>query len=106
MAMEEMYHPLSVEHRLSRAEDGVEANRRRLDEVEKRQEDITDLVRSVASIAQKQTDMDADMKEIKADVKSLSGKPARRWESVVEKALLAAVAALMGWLMVRLGLST
>jgi len=62
-------------------------------------------VRSVAAIAQKQTDMDADMKEIKADVKSLSGKPAKRWESVVEKALLAAVAALVGWLMVRLGLT-
>ncbi|MBR0447584.1 MAG: hypothetical protein IIX28_03860 [Clostridia bacterium] len=99
-----LYHPLSVEHRLSRVEDGVESNRHRLDEVEKRQEDITDLVRSVAAIAQKQTDMDVDMKEIKADVKSLSGKPAKRWESVVEKALLTIVAALVGWLMVRFGL--
>ena len=98
-------HPLSVEHRLSRVEDGVESNRHRLDEVEKRQEDITDLVRSVAAIAQKQTDMDVDMKEIKADVKSLSGKPAKRWESVVEKALLAIVAALVGWMMTRLGLA-
>lgn len=105
MAMEDrLYHPLSVEHRLSRVEDGVESNRHRLDEVEKRQEDITDLVRSVAAIAQKQTDMDVDMKEIKADVKSLSGKPAKRWESVVEKALLTIVAALVGWLMVRFGL--
>ena len=106
MAMEDrLYHPLSVEHRLSRVEDGVESNRHRLDDLEKRQEDITDLVRSVAAIAQKQTDMDVDMKEIKADIKSLSGKPAKRWESVVEKALLAIVAALVGWLMMRLGLS-
>ena len=92
---------LTVEHRLSCVEDRAKSNMHRLEEVEKRQEDITDLVRSVAAIAQKQTDMDADMKEIKA----LSGKPAKRWESVVEKALLAAVAALVGWLMVRLGLT-
>ena len=105
MAMEDrLYHPLSVEHRLSRVEDGVESNRHRLDEVEKRQEDITDLVRSVAAIAQKQTDMDVDMKEIKADVKALTGKPGRRWDSVVEKALLTAVAVLVGWLLVRLGI--
>lgn len=100
-----MYHPLSVEHRLSCVEDGVRSNRHRLEEMERRQEDITDLVRSVTAIAQKQVDMDADMKEIKADVKSLSGMPARRWESVVEKALLTIVAALVGWLMVRLGVT-
>ena len=46
-------------------------------------------MKSVSAIAQKQTDMDADMKEIKADVKALNGRPARRWENVVEKARLA-----------------
>ena len=72
--------------------------------MEKRQEDITELVRSISAIAQKQTDMDADMKEIKADVKSISQKPARRWEAVVEKALLTVVAALVGWMLYRLGI--
>ena len=95
---------LQVERRLSRVEDRSKSNTHRLDEVEKRQEDITELVRSVSAIAQKQTDMDADMKEIKADIKSISQKPARRWETVVEKALLTAVAALVGWLMFRLGI--
>lgn len=94
---------LEWERRLSRAEDRCKSNTRRLDEVEKRQEDITELVRSVAAIAQKQTDMDADMKEIKADVKALTGKPGRRWESVAEKALLTAVAALVSWVLLRLG---
>ena len=65
---------------------------------------MTELVRSVAAIAQKQTDMDADMKEIKADVKALNGRPARRWENVVEKALLTAVAALVSWCLVRFGI--
>ena len=93
-----------IEHRLSLAENGVAANSRRLDEVERKQEDITELVRSVSAIAQKQTDMDADMKEIKADVKAIGAKPARRWENLLEKGMLTAVAALVGWAMVRLGL--
>ncbi len=94
---------LEWERRLSRVEDRTKSNTHRLDEVEKRQEDITELVRSVSAIAQKQTDMDADMKEIKADVKVLTAKPARRWESIVEKALLTAVAGLVSWVLLRLG---
>ena len=95
---------LEWERRLSRTEDRAKANSRRLDEVERKQEDITELVRSVSAIAQKQTDMDADMKEIKADVKAIGAKPARRWENLLEKGMLTAVAALVGWAMVRLGL--
>ena len=95
-----------IEHRLSLAENSVAANSRRLDEVERKQEDITELVRSVSAIAQKQTDMDADMKEIKADVKAIGAKPARRWENLLEKAMLAVVAALVGWVMLRLGFGT
>lgn len=95
---------LEWERRLSRVEDRTKSNTHRLDEVEQRQEDMTELVRSVAAIAQKQTDMDVDMKEIKADVKALTGKPGRRWDSVVEKALLTAVAVLISWLLLRLGI--
>ena len=95
---------LEWERRLSRVEDRTKSNTHRLDEVEKRQEDITELVRSVAAIAQKQTDMDADMKEIKADVKALTGKPGRRWESLAEKGLLTAVACLVSWVLLRLGI--
>ena len=94
-----------IEHRLTKVEDRSAGNQRRIEKIEKDQENITELVKSVASIAQKQEDMDGDMKEIKADVKSLTGKPARRWESVVEKALLTAVAALVSWWLCRYGLA-
>ncbi len=95
---------LEYVRRLTAVEDRSKANAHRLVKVEQAQEDMTELVRSVSAIAQKQTDMDADMKEIKADVKALSGKPAKRWESIVEKALLTAVAALVGWCLIRLGI--
>ena len=48
--------------------------------------------------------VESDVKEIKADVKALNGRPAKRWDSVVEKALLTVVAALVGWCLVRLGI--
>ena len=96
---------LEYERRLTAVEDRSRGNQRRIERIEKAQEDITELVKSVASIAQKQEDMDGDMKEIKADVKSLTGKPAKRWESVVEKALLTAVAALVSWWLCRYGLA-
>lgn len=97
---------LEWERRLSRVEDRAKSNMHRLDEVEKKQEDITELMRSVAAIAQKQTDMDADMKEIKVDVKALSGRAGRRWETITEKVLLTITAALVGWVLLRLGIPT
>lgn len=90
--------------RLVKVEDMAKGNKRRIEKIEKAQEDITELVKSVASIAQKQLDMDSDMKEIKADVKSLAEKPGKRWDSIVEKALLTAVAAIVGFILLKLGI--
>ena len=95
---------LEIERRLSHVEDRSKSNTHRLDELERRQEDMTALVRSVATIAQKQTDMDVDVREIKADVKTLAAKPGRRWEAITDKALLAAVTGLVGYVLIRLGL--
>lgn len=96
---------LEVERRLTDVEARAKSNQHRLDKVEKTQENITALVTSVAAIAQKQEDMDGDMKEIKADVKTLTAKPGRRWESIVEKALLTAVAALVSWCLFKMGIA-
>lgn len=95
---------LEMERRLSHVEDRSKSNTHRLDEVERRQEDMTELVQSVATIAQKQTDMDADVREIKTDVKALAAKPGKRWEGIVDKALLAVVAALVGYILFKLGI--
>ena len=65
---------------------------------------MTKLVQSVAAMAQKQVDMDADLKEIKADVKNINLKPAKRWDAIVNKALLAAMGILIAYVAVRLGL--
>ena len=95
---------LELERRLCVVEDRSKSNSHRLRAVEEKQDAMTDLVQSVAAMAQKQVDMDADLKEIKADVKSINLKPAKRWDNVIDKALLAAVGALVAYIAVRLGL--
>ncbi len=78
---------------------------RRLTAVEQQQKDITELVQSVAAIAQHQKDMDSDLKEIKREMKNISLQPAKRWESIVDKAILAAVGILVAYIAVKIGLA-
>lgn len=90
---------LTWEHRLSEVESRSKSNQHRLDEVEKRQEDMTELVQSVATIAQKQVDMDGDVQEIKKDVKGLLAVPAKRWNAGIDGVIKGAVGALVGALL-------
>jgi t-SNARE complex subunit (syntaxin) len=96
---------VELERRLCVVEDRSKSNSHRLKTVEERQEDMTQLVTSVAAIAQKQMDMDEDVKEIKTEVKAINLKPAKRWEGIVEKAILAAVGVLVAYMAVKLGLA-
>ena len=80
------------------------SNTHRLDEVEKKQADNDKLLTSIALIAQRQDTIDSDIKEIKSDVKNLTSKSAKRWESVVDKIILAVVAALVAYVCTRIGL--
>lgn len=96
---------LELERRLSHVEDRAKSNTHRLTEVERKQEDMTELVQSVAVIAQKQTDMDEDLQEIKTDVKLLTAKPGKRWDGIVEKVLLAVVTSVVGYILLKLGLA-
>ncbi len=88
---------------VQRVDDRSKSNTHRLDEMEKKLADNDEMLASIARLDQRQKDRDTDVKEIKADVKALAGKPAKRWESVVDKALMAAVTAIVGYILVRLG---
>ena len=90
--------------KVQRVDDRSKSNMHRLDEVEKKLADNDEMLASIARLDQRQKDMDTDVKEIKADVKALAGKPAKRWETVVDKTLMAVVTALVGYVIVRIGL--
>lgn len=99
-----MEEKLDMEHRLTEVEALSKSNAHRLDDVEKRQDNLDKLTTSVSLLAEREERMESDVKEIKSDVKTLAEKPAKRWEAVVEKALLAVVAAVMAYFLGRMGL--
>lgn len=90
--------------RLTRVEDRCKSNTHRIESLEKRQDDTEKLVTSVAIIAEKQKDMEGDVKEMKCDVKKLIEKPAKRWEGVVEKIIYTVVGAIVAYLLAKGGL--
>jgi hypothetical protein len=94
-----------LEHdRLTKVEDRAKSNTHRIESLEKRQDDTEKLVTSVAIIAEKQKDMEGDVKEMKCDVKKLIEKPAKRWEGVVEKIIYTVVGAIVAYLLAKGGL--
>ena len=99
-----MEQKLDIEHRLTSVEDRSKSNTKRLDDVEKRQDNLDDLVSTVKILAVREENVESDVKEIKSDVKSLKDIPANRWNSVVEKGLLVIVGAVVAFLLTKVGL--
>ena len=91
--------------KLAEVDQRSRSNTHRLEQVEKKLEDNEQLLTNVALIAQKQNTLESDVQEIKSDVKILTAKPGKRWESVVEKVILTIVAAGLTYLIAYLGLS-
>lgn len=92
------------EHRLTEVEERSKSNTHRLDDVEKRQDNLDDLVGTVKVLADREERVEGDVKEIKNDVKSLTGKPAKRWDSLVNQIITIVVAAVAGFIVAKIGL--
>lgn len=95
---------LEHEERLSKVEERSKSNSHRLDEVEKRQDNLDELVSSVSVLATKQEHVESDVKEIKTDVKALAAKPGKRWDAIVDKIIWAVLAAIIAFCLGRIGL--
>lgn len=99
-----MEQKLDMEHRVTAVEERSKSNTRRLDELERRQDNLETLAGSVAALAEREKRMESDVQEIKTDVKALAAKPAKKWESMEEKLLLSFVAAVIGFILAQVGL--
>lgn len=95
---------ISNEHRLTVVEDRTKSNTHRIDELEKRQDNLDKLVSTVEVLAVREQNVENDVKEIKTDVKSLTNKPAERWNGMVDKIIYAVVAAFVGFLLAKFGM--
>ena len=91
------------EHRLTDVEARSKSNSHRLDEIEKRQDNLDKLVGTVGVLAEREKRVEDDVKEIKSDVKSLTGKPAKRWDNLINQIITIVVAALVGFILAKIG---
>lgn len=93
-----------VEHRLTEVEGRSKSNTHRLDELERRQDNLDDLVSTVKVLAVREEAVENDVKEIKNDVKSLTSKSGQKWDSLMDKIIWAVAGAVLAFLMAKIGL--
>lgn len=102
----------SVEAQLATLDQRSKSNTHRIDKLEASQEAITQLATSVAVMAETQKHTADSIDRLSGEVQTVAGKvdtlekiPAKRWEFVIEKAIYIIVAALLGYVLARVGLS-
>ena len=105
---------INIEHRLTEVEQRTKSNCKRLDDLEKRQDNLDDLVSTVKVLAVREEQVENDVKEIKADVKTLSNslveskneadkKNAEKWDKIVNTAITVIVSAIVGFALAQFG---
>lgn len=95
---------LEHEKRLADVENRAKSNTRRLEKLEESTEAITKLATSVQVMATKQDGMAETLDRLDTKVELIEAKPAKRWDSIVEKIILAVAAALVGAVLAHFGL--
>ena len=95
---------LDHERRLTEVEERAKSNSYRLTDVERRQDNLDELVGTVKVLAVREKQVEADVKEIKGDVKSLTSKPAERWELLITQIITLLAAAVVGFILARIGM--
>ena len=85
--------------KLTETEQRARSNTHRIEKLEQQQKDLNKLVTAVEVLASREMGVERDVKEIKADVKSITQKPARRWDAMVDRVLYVLIGAALSLLM-------
>ena len=92
------------EHRLTEVEERSKSNTHRLGTLEKRQDDLDELVSTVKVLAVREEVVEDTVKKIDSKVESLASKPAKRWDNMINQIITIVVAALAGFILAKIGL--
>ena len=81
------------------------SNTHRLDKVEERLDKQDELIRGMGVLSAKVENVETDVSEMKADVKTLTEKPSKRWDELVKTLIGIVVGALMALALSKVGLT-
>ena len=100
-------HEVEFAEKLAIVDQRSKSNTHRLDELDELEDwrkDQSELIQSVSTLANEQKHIKSDVEEIKTDVKAIADKPRKRWDDLVDKAIWAVCAAVIAFLLGRVGL--
>lgn len=90
--------------KLEAVDQRTRSNTHRIDDLEKDHEALNRLATAVEVMATKQDSMGSSVDKLADKVAALEAEPGKRWKFVVEKAIYFIVAAVMGFILARVGL--
>ena len=93
-----------IVERLTAVEQRSKSNSHRLETLEKHTEALNTLATSVAVMAERVETTGDKVDSLCTDVQELKSEPGKRWKSVVERVIYIVVAAIVGFILARLGL--
>ena len=79
-------------------------NEARIKKLEAENKSLHDLATSVAVMAEQLKSMNTNVSTLKNDVEEMKEKPAKRWNSLIDKIVWAIAAALIGFVLAQIGL--
>ena len=93
-----------IQAKIAEIEARSKSNTHRIDDLEADNKALHQLATSVEVLATKQETIEANISEIKDDVKSLKAIPGGKWEALVKAVLTAIVGALVGFALAHAGI--
>lgn len=84
--------------------DLAKSNKKRIDGLEEEQKELRNLTAAVSGMVAEQKNMRDDLSEMKTDLKEIKEKPGRRWDSMAEKILNLITAAIVAFMLAKIGL--
>lgn len=85
--------------KLAETEQRARLNMHRIEKLEQQQKDLNKLVTAVEVLASREKSVETDIKEIKADVKTITQKSGRRWDAMIDRVLYVLIGAVLSLLM-------
>ena len=95
----------AIQAKIAEIDQRSKSNTHRIDDLEADNKALHQLATSVEVLATKQEAIEANVSEIKDDVKSLKAIPGGKWEALVKTILTALAGGLVAYALFRLGLS-
>lgn len=94
----------NIEKMVQEALDSTKSAHKRIDRMEKRQDNLDGLTKAFSVLQNEQEHIKTDVGEIKDDVKQLVSKPAKRYDAIIDKVVLSLVGAFVGFVLCKIGM--